>query len=190
MKKQDKLTAAEKKAEKIKQKVEYHSKYWSEKTMRYFVEIHNLKSKIKGMQELNDEDKTGITTKNIIKNLIYLNCSSLTVLMNILKLVNNLKFITDFINFFNHTCENINIIYQLATQFLLLCHKEENWVPSDNLTDIKMMISACYEADDTFLWPFEVRMNVTVFFDKDAIAEKDKNLKKENKEVNFEVLNE
>ena len=79
--------------------------------MRYFAEIHNLKNRIKRMQELYNENKTEITAKDIIKNLVHLNCSSLTVLMNILKLVNNSKSVTDFINFFNYICENINIIY-------------------------------------------------------------------------------
>ena len=158
--------------------------------MRYLAEIHNFKSKIKGMQKLNNKDKTEIVAKDIIKNLIYLNCSSLTVLMNILKLVNNLKSVTDFINFFNYTCKNINIIYQLAAQFLLPHHKGENWVPPDDPVDIEMMISACHEAGDTFLWPFETKMNVTVFFDKDIITEKNKDLEKKNEEVDFEVLDE
>ena len=53
-----------------------------------------------------------------------------------------------------------------------------------------MMISACYEADNTFLWLFKVRMNMTVFFDKDITTEKNEDLEKKNKEVNFEVLDE
>ena len=65
------------------------------------------------MQKLYDENKTETAVKNIIKNFIYLNCNLLTVLIDILKFINNLKSITDFTNFFNYICENINIIYQL-----------------------------------------------------------------------------
>ena len=140
------------------------------------------------MQKLHNKIKIKITAKNIIKNLIYLNCNLLTVLINILKLVNNLKFITDFINFFNYTCKNINIIYQLTVQFLLPYHKEKNWVPPDNLTDIEMMINICHEADNTFLWPFKAKTDMTVFFNKDIITEKNENLKKKNKEMNFKIL--
>ena len=69
----DELAATEKKTEKAEQKIEYHNKYWSEKAIEYLVEIHDFKSKIKGMQKLNDEDKTETVTKNIIENLVYLN---------------------------------------------------------------------------------------------------------------------
>ena len=103
------------------------------------------------MQKLYNKDKTRIAVKNIIKNFIHLNCNSLIILANILKLVNNLKSITGFINFFNHICKNINIIYQLTFWFLLLHHEKKNWVPPDNLTDIKMMISICYKVYDIFL---------------------------------------
>ena len=75
------------------------------------MKIHNLKSRIKKMQILHNKDKTKTVMKDIIENLIYLNCSSLTVLINILKLINNSKSVIDFINFFNYICENINIIY-------------------------------------------------------------------------------
>ena len=156
--------------------------------MRYLAEIHNLKSRIKEVQELHNKDKTRTTAKNIIKNLVHLNHSSLTVLTNILKLVNNSKSVTDFTNFFNYICKNINIIYQLTTQFLLPHHKGENWVPPNDPADIEMMISTCHEAGNTFLWPFKARMDMTVFFDKDAITEKNKNLEKKNEEVDFEIL--
>ena len=187
--KQNELTAIKKKAEKTEQKIEYHSKFWSEKTIRYFAEIHNLKNKIKRMQELHNDNKIRITMKDIIEDLICLNCSSLIVLANILKFINNSKSVTDFVNFFNHICKNINIIYQLTTQFLLPCHEEENWVPSNDSADIEMMISACYEASNTFLWSFKAKTDITAFFDKDIITEKDEDLEKKNEEVNFEVLN-
>ena len=79
--------------------------------MKYLAEIHNFKNKFKKMQKLHNEDKTEIIMKDIIENLICLNCSLLIVLMNILKLINNSKSVLDFINFFNYTCENINTIY-------------------------------------------------------------------------------
>ena len=63
------------------------------------------------MQKLHNEDKTETAVKDIIENFIYLNCSSLTVLMNILKFVNNSKSVTDFVNFFSYIYKNINIIY-------------------------------------------------------------------------------
>ena len=103
------------------------------------------------MQKLHNEDKTETVIKDIIKDFVCLNCNSLTVLMNILKFVNNLKFVTDFVNFFNYICKNINIIYQLAAQFLLLCCEKKNWVSSDDSVDIKMMISICYKAGNIFL---------------------------------------
>ena len=142
------------------------------------------------MQKLHNEDKNRTTVKNIIKNFICLNCSLLTVLANILKFINNLKFIINFADFFNHICKNINIIYQLIFQFLLPCYKEKNWVSSDNSVNIEMMISICHEADDIFLWPFKAKIDMTVFFNKNAITEKNEDLKKKNEEVNFEVLNE
>ena len=82
--------------------------------MKYFVKIHNLKNRIKEMQKLHNKDKIKTAAKNIIKNLVHLNCSLLTVLTNILKFINNLKPVINFINFFNHICQNIIIIYQLA----------------------------------------------------------------------------
>ena len=51
------------------------------------------------------------------------------------------------------------------------------------------MINICYEADNIFLWLFEVKTNVTVFFNKNTIIKKNENLEKKNKEVDFEVLN-
>ena len=158
--------------------------------MKYFAEIHNLKSRIKKMQKLYNKDKTRTAVKNIIKNLICLNYSSLIILTNILKLVNNLKPVTDFINFFNHICQNIIIIYQLAFWFLFPHCEEKNWVPPDNPTDIKMMINIYHKTSNIFLWPFEAKTDMTVFFDKDIITEKDEDLKKKNEEVNFEILNE
>ena len=115
------------------------------------MKIHDFKSRIKGMQKLYNKNKTETAVKDIIKNFVCLNYSSLTVLMNILKFVNNLKSVTNFVNSFNHICENINIIYQLITQFLLLCCEGKNWVSPNDLVNIKMMINAHHEADDTFL---------------------------------------
>ena len=94
--------------------------------MKYFVKIYDFKSRIKKMQKLYNKNKTETVVKNIIENLIYLNCNLLTVLVNILELINNLKFVTDFANFFNYICKNINIIYQLTSQFLLSYCEEEN----------------------------------------------------------------
>ena len=157
--------------------------------MKYFAEIHNFKSRIKKMQKLHNKNKIKTTAKNIIKNLIHLNYSSLTVLMNILKLVNNLKSVINFINSFNYICQNIIIIYQLASQFLLFHYEEKNWVPSDNFMNIKMMISIYHKISNTFLWLFEAKTDITVFFNKNIITEKNKDLEKKNKEVDFEVLN-
>ena len=67
------------------------------------------------MQKLHNKNKTETAAKNIIKNFVCLNYSSLTVLINILKFVNNSKSVADFIYFFNHICKNINIIYQLTS---------------------------------------------------------------------------
>ena len=79
--------------------------------MKYFTEIHNLKNRIKKMQKLYNENKTETAAKDTIKNLICLNHNSLIILMNILKLINNSKFIINFTDSFNHICENIIIIY-------------------------------------------------------------------------------
>ena len=115
------------------------------------MKIYDLKSRIKEMQKLHNEDKTETAVKDTIKNLVYLNCSSLTVLMNILKFVSNSKSVTNFINFFSHICKNIIIIYQLAFWFLLPCCEGENWVSPNDPMDIEMMINAHHEADDIFL---------------------------------------
>ena len=104
MEKQDKLAVIKKKMKKTEQKIKHYSEHWSEKIMKYFAEIHDFKSRIKRMQKLHNKDKTETAVKNIIKNLVHLNHNSLTVLMNILKLINNLKSVTDFADFFNHIC--------------------------------------------------------------------------------------
>ena len=186
--KQDELTVIKKKIKKTEQKIKHYSKHWSEKTIEYLAEIHDLKSRIKEMQKLHDKNKTRTAAKDIMKNLICLNCSSLIILINILKLVNNSKSVTDFADSFNHTCQNIITIYQLASQFLLPCYERENWVPPDNPTDIKMMISTHHEASNIFLWPFETRTDMTVFFNKNTTTEKNEDLEKKNEEVDFEVL--
>ena len=157
--------------------------------MRYFAEIHNLKNRIKKMQKLHNKDKIRTAVKDILKNFIHLNCSSLIILVNILKFINNSKSVINFTDFFNHICKNIIIIYQLASQFLFPYYEGKNWVSSNDLTDIEMMISACHETGNTFLWPFKIKTDITLFFDKNIITEKNEDFKKKNKEVNFEILN-
>ena len=94
--------------------------------MKYFIKIHNLKSRIKEMQKSHDKNKIRTAVKDIIKNFVCLNCNLLIVLINILKLVNNLKSVADVADFFNHICKNINIIYQLPFWFLFLCYEKKN----------------------------------------------------------------
>ena len=71
MEKWDEFAVAEKKVEKAEQKIKHYSEHWSEKTIKYFAEIHDLKSKIKRMQKLHDENKIRTAVKNIMKNFVF-----------------------------------------------------------------------------------------------------------------------
>lgn len=75
----------------------------------------------------------------------------------------------------------------MVTQFLLPCYKGEKWVPSDDPANIEMTVNICNEAGNTFLWSFEAKTDMTMFFDKNVIMEKDKNLEKKNEEVDMKI---